>query len=97
MKKQNKLNEAQLGQLYRGILSLKSLNECKAFFRDLCTLSELQEMAERFEVARLIEDGLPYREIAHLTGVSTATVTRVAQWLNHGEGGYVKILNRLKP
>ena len=65
-----------------------------AFFRDLCTLSELEAMAHRWQVARLLEQGLPYLEIAERTGASTTTVTRVAHWLRHGEGGYRLALDR---
>ena len=68
--------------------------EVEAFFRDLCTLSELEAMAHRWQVARLVEQGLPYLEIAERTGASTTTVTRVAHWLRHGEGGYRLALDR---
>ena len=68
--------------------------EVERFFRDLCTLSELEAMAHRWEVARLLEQGLPYLEIAERTGASTTTVTRVAHWLRHGEGGYRLALDR---
>lgn len=81
--------------MYKGILKLKTPEECGAFFRDLCTLGELQDMSERFTVAQMVDKGVPYREIAEKTGVSTATITRVAQWLRHGEGGYRLILDRL--
>ena len=74
--------------LFEAILSLETRAETEAFFRDLCTLSELEAMAHRWEVARLLEQGLPYLEIAERTGASTTTVTRVAHWLRHGEGGY---------
>ena len=75
-------------QLFDAILSLETRSETEAFFRDLCTLSELEAMAHRWEVVRLLEQGLPYLEIAERTGASTTTVTRVAHWLRHGEGGY---------
>ena len=74
--------------LFDAIQSLESREETESFFRDLCTLSELEAMAHRWEVARLLEQGLPYLEIAERTGASTTTVTRVAHWLRHGEGGY---------
>lgn len=95
MKKKQDLSEAQLDALYEGILKLKTVKECRDFFRDLCTLGELQDMSERFTVVQMVDQGIPYREIAEKTGVSTATITRVAQWLNHGEGGYRLVLNRL--
>ena len=76
------------------MLTLKGPAEVEAFFRDLCTLSELEAMAHRWQVARLLELGLPYLEIAERTGASTTTVTRVAHWLRHGEGGYRLALAR---
>jgi TrpR-related protein YerC/YecD len=81
-------------KLFDAILSLETRSELAAFFRDLCTLSELEAMAHRWEVARLLEKGLPYLEIAEKTGASTTTVTRVAHWLRHGEGGYRAALDR---
>jgi len=75
-------------ELFDAIRALKSRTEMEAFLRDLCTLGELEAMAHRWQVARLVHKGLPYTEIAEKTGASTATVTRVAHWLNHGEGGY---------
>ena len=62
--------------------------------RDLCTLSELQSMSERFQVVQQIDKGLSYRKINKKTGVSTATITRVAHWLHHGMGGYQMMLKR---
>ena len=81
-------------ELFKTIGSLESRAETESFFRDLCTLSELEAMAHRWEVARLLEQGLPYLEIAERTGASTTTVTRVAHWLRHGEGGYRLALDR---
>ena len=81
-------------ELFAALLTLESLAETEAFFRDLCTLSELEAMAHRWQVARLLERGLPYLEIAERTGASTTTVTRVAHWLKHGEGGYRLALDR---
>jgi TrpR-related protein YerC/YecD len=83
-------------QLFDAIRSLRSRAELEAFLRDLCTLSELEAMAHRWEVARLVDRGLPYLEIAQRTGASTATVTRVAHWLRHGEGGYRIAIDRGK-
>jgi len=84
----------EMRELFGAIQSLESREEVEAFFRDLCTLSELEAMAHRWEVARLLEKGLPYLEIAERTGASTTTVTRVAHWLRHGEGGYRLALDR---
>ena len=83
-------------ELFDAILTLKTRAETEQFLRDLCTLSELEAMAHRWAVARLVDRGLPYTEIAEKTGASTATVTRVAHWLRHGEGGYQLALERTK-
>jgi len=84
----------EMRQLFDAISSLETRRDLEAFLRDLCTLSELEAMAHRWEVARLLENRLPYVEIAQRTGASTTTVTRVAHWLNHGEGGYRAALDR---
>jgi TrpR-related protein YerC/YecD len=84
----------ELKELFDAIGELETRQELEAFFRDLCTLSELEAMAHRWEVARLLDEGLPYLEIAQRTGASTTTVTRVAHWLHHGEGGYRAALDR---
>jgi TrpR-related protein YerC/YecD len=83
-------------ELFEAISSLESPQEVEIFCRDLCTLAELEAMAHRWQVVRLLEQGLPYVEIAQRTGASTTTVTRVAHWLRHGEGGYRLALDRLK-
>lgn len=66
------------------------------FLRDLCTLEELEEMSKRWEAVTLIEKGIPYREIAKKTGLSTTTVTRISHWLHNGEGGYAEALQKMK-
>lgn len=81
--------------LFEAILSLESLDETERFFRDLCTLNELRDMAQRWAVARLLAQGKHYAEISRETGASTATITRIASWLHHGEGGYEAMLARL--
>jgi|SRR5581483_3381852 len=81
-------------ELFVAIQSMAALGELEEFMRDLCTLQELETLAHRWQVAKLVNEGYPYLEIAQKTGVSTATVTRVAQWLNHGEGGYETALLR---
>ena len=81
-------------QLFATIASLEGPEETEAFLRDLCTLSELEAMAHRWQVAQLVDEGLSYLEIAERTHASTTTVTRVAHWLRHGEGGYRSALDR---
>lgn len=83
--------EALLG----AILRLETLDETERFFRDLCTLNELHDMSQRWAVVRLLDAGLHYAEISKRTGASTATITRIASWLNHGEGGYRAMLDKL--
>jgi TrpR-related protein YerC/YecD len=83
-----------MGDLFETILSLQTRDEAEHFLRDLCTLAELETLSHRWQVAKLLEKGLPYLEIAQQTGASTATVTRVAHWLRHGEGGYRLALDR---
>lgn len=85
----------QIRDLFRAILKLKNEQECARFFRDLCTLSELKAMTERWDVVQQVNKNIPYREISKSTGSSTATVTRVAHWLHHGMGGYKLLLDRL--
>ena len=87
MTSDHSLNNQQTKQLFSAILKLKNTKETAAFFRDLCTLEELAEMAKRWQAVKMIQKGQPYRQIAKKTGLSTATITRVAQWLNHGMGG----------
>ena len=84
----------QIRDLCETIASLRTPAETESFLRDLCTLSELEAMAHRWQVAQLLDDGLPYHEVARRTHASTTTVTRVAQWLRRGEGGYALALSR---
>ena len=82
--------------LVDAILRLDSREDAERFLRDLCTLGELRDMAQRWAVVRLLDEGMHYAEISRRTGASTATITRIASWLNHGEGGYRRMLDRLK-
>jgi TrpR-related protein YerC/YecD len=83
-----------MAELFAAIRSLKTQDELESFLRDLCTLQELETLAHRWQVAKLVDEGLPYLEVAERTGASTTTVTRVAQWLRRGEGGYRRALDR---
>jgi len=82
--------------LFEAILRLETVEDAERFFRDLCTLNELRDIAQRWAVVRLLDQGMHYAEISRTTGASTATITRIASWLNHGEGGYQLALERLK-
>jgi len=85
-----------LDDLADALLTMRTREELKRFLRDLCTLSELEALAHRWQTARLVDQGVPYHEIAHRVPTSTATVTRVAQWLRHGAGGYQLALDRTR-
>jgi TrpR-related protein YerC/YecD len=82
--------------LFRAVLTLETVEEAASFFRDLCTRRELTDLSHRWAVARLLAQGLPYREISEMTGASTATITRINQWLRHGAGGYRMALERME-
>lgn len=88
-------NEGQ--ELFRAILSLKSAEECESFFRDICTIKEVEEMSARLKIAKMLSVAKPksYAQIAKEVKTSTATVTRVAHWLRHGAGGYRLALKRI--
>jgi TrpR-related protein YerC/YecD len=87
---------ANVEALLEAILRLDKRDEAQRFFRDLCTLGELHDMAQRWAVVRMLDQGLHYAEISRLTGASTATITRIASWLNHGEGGYRAMLQKIR-
>ncbi len=82
--------------LFTAVSSLRSSDECRAFFRDLCTPAEIQAMADRWAVVDWLMRGVPYREINRLTGVSVTTISRVARCLADGNGGYSLVVRRTK-
>lgn len=82
--------------LYQAILALETDAECRQFFEDLCTPAELEALIDRWSVVPLIEEGVPYRRIHDLTGVSVTTIGRVARFLSAGNGGYRTVLDRLR-
>ena len=84
-------------ELYRAILTLRDEDECRRFFADLCTPAELEALVDRWTVAARLAEGLPYRRIHELTGVSVTTIGRVARFLTAGSGGYRIVLERLSP
>ena len=83
-------------KLYQAILQLKDPQECYDFFQDLCTVSELRSMEQRFEVASLLNDGMIYNDILERTGASSATISRVNRSLIYGSGGYESVLEKMK-
>jgi len=90
------LHSEAADKLFDAILALKDREECYRFFEDLCTITEMQAMSQRFHVARLLRQGLVYNEVGRLSGASSATISRVNRCLQHGAGGYPLILERLE-
>lgn len=82
--------------LYRAIVSLQDVDECRRFFQDLCTVSELKAMEQRMEVAMLLDQGLIYSDILERTSASSATISRVNRCLHYGADGYQAVIPRLK-
>lgn len=82
--------------LFKGILSLENIDECYAFFEDLCTVNELLSLSQRFEVAKMLREHHTYHEVAEATGASTATISRVNRCLNYGLDGYETVLSRIE-
>ena len=87
----------QTSLLFDAVLTLETKEECRAFFQDLCTVAELRAMAQRLEVAQLLDDGLIYNDILQRTGASSATISRVNRALQYGANGYKTVLPRVKP
>ncbi len=84
----------KLKKLAETLASIKNETDMLNFLRDLCTLEELAEISNRWEAVQLLHKETPYREVAQKTGMSTTTVTRIAHWIKHGEGGYEKVLKK---
>ncbi len=91
----NNFRSESIDKLFEAILTLKSIEDCYNFFEDVCTIKEVQDMAQRLEVAFLLNEGKNYQEIAALTNVSTATISRVSKCLNYGSGGYRNIIDKM--
>lgn len=89
-------DNSRMDQLISAFLSIDNKNLMFAFLKDLLTQPEMDELVNRLEVARLLNDGISQREVSGVTGVSIATVTRVNQWLNRGNNGYKQVLALLK-
>ena len=81
-------------ELFEALISLESVDECRSFLKDLCTPAELQALVDRWQVVAYLEQGLPYRKIHDLTGVSVTTIGRVARFLADGFGGYQTAIER---
>lgn len=85
----------ELNNFYKAILSLQTAEECNLFFEDICTVKELQDIAQRLEVAKMLKNGKNYQTVSAEVGASTATISRVNKCLVYGNGGYEIVLNRL--
>lgn len=90
------MQSESLDRLFDVILRLESREECYRFFEDICTVKELQDMAQRMDVAVLLRKGVNYQTIAQRANVSTATISRVSRCLNYGSGGYRRALEKLQ-
>ena len=82
--------------LYEAVLKLKTKEDCRKFFEDICTIKEVQDLAQRLEVASLLSSGKNYQEVCKQTGASTATISRVSRCINYGAGGYSIVLDNSK-
>lgn len=89
------MKQIKIDQLFEAVLLLNNLDEARRFFRDLLTKKELQEFANRWEVAQLLNNKVPYATIEKETGMSSTTIARVQKWLSNGMNGYKLILERL--
>ena len=85
-----------IDRLFKGILTLKNVEDCYTFFDDICTINELQDMAQRLDTAVLLSRGYSYKKIMEQVAISTATIGRVSRCLNYGAGGYKTAIKKLK-
>ena len=91
----SKLQNPETDELFRAILALETVEECYRFFEDVSTIKELQDLSQRFAVARMLTEGRVYSDVQRETGASTATISRVNKALNYGSDGYTLIFERL--
>ena len=92
----SKLHSKSVDRLFEVIAGLQTKDDCYRFFEDVCTIKEIQDMAQRFDVALLLDEGVNYQQIAKEVGVSTATISRVSRCLNYGSGGYSEAIEKRK-
>jgi TrpR-related protein YerC/YecD len=91
----HKLHCESVDRLFKSILSLQTIEDCYAYFEDLCTIKEIQDMSQRLDTAILLSKGVSYQKIAEQVEVSSATIGRVSKCLNYGAGGYQKVIEQL--
>ncbi len=92
----SKLKDPLIDKLFEAVLCLENADECYCFFEDICTVAELKSLAQRLEVAKMLEINRTYSEIAQKTGASTATISRVKRALNYGADGYKLVFRKLR-
>lgn len=92
----NNIHSASVDRLFQSILNLNTVEECYQYFEDLCTVKELQDMAQRLDTAILLSEGASYQKITEQVEISTATIGRVSRCLNYGSGGYRMAIDRLQ-
>lgn len=90
------LHSESVDRLFRSFLNLETLDECYSYFEDLCTIKEIQDMAQRLDTAILLSKGMSYQKITQEVDISTATIGRVSKCLNYGSGGYVEAIKKLE-
>lgn len=86
----------EVEQLFEAVLSLESMEECRLFFEDVCTIKELLDISQRLKMAKMLYDGAHYSEVSKVTNASTTTISRVSKCLEYGNGGYKTVLSKLK-
>lgn len=91
----SKIQDKSIDEFFQGVLQLKTIEECYRFFEDICTIKEIQTIAQRLQVAKLLKQNVKYTEIEKQTKASTATISRVNRYLKYGAEGYNLILERL--
>ncbi len=92
----SKFKNAEIDQFFKAILTLENEEDCYRFFEDICTIKELQSIAQRLEVAVMLNNNITYHEIEEKTGASTATISRISKCLHYGAEGYKNVLEKLK-
>ena len=91
----NRMNSKDIDRLFEAILTLETIEECYKFFEDICTVKEIQDIAQRLKAASMLVNGENYTVVSRETGMSTATISRVNKCLGYGDGGYKLVLDRL--
>ena len=91
----NKIQKPEINRLFETILKLETIEECNNFFEDICTIKEIQDISQRLEVARMLNQNKSYAEISKETGASTATISRVNKCLIYGSDGYKTALEKM--